>query len=85
MSLIETRGHQLFPVLDAGQTETVKRFASGPARAFAPGEVVFYVGQRHSAAWLVLKGSPGGNRSPVAARVRKAASRSRSTRRMCVP
>jgi thioredoxin reductase (NADPH) len=57
MSLIETRGRQLFPVLDAGQTETAKRFASGPARAFAPGEVVFDVGQRHAPAWLVLKGS----------------------------
>ena len=114
MSLIETRGHQLFPVLDAGQIETAKRFASGPARAFATGEIAFYVGQRPSPPWLVLGGSmwcvamvsivklrspafalgnsransatsPGGNRLPVAARVRKAASRYRSTRRMCVP
>jgi len=57
MSLIETRRDQLFPVLDAGQIETAKRFASSPARAFAPGEVVFYVGQRPSPAWLVLEGS----------------------------
>jgi thioredoxin reductase (NADPH) len=57
MSLIETRGHQLFPVLDASQIETAKRFASGPARHFAPGEVVFDVGQRQAPAWLVLKGS----------------------------
>ncbi len=57
MTLIDTRGHQLFPVLDAGQIETAKRFASGPARDFAPGEVVFDVGQRHAPAWLVLKGS----------------------------
>ncbi len=57
MSLIETRGRQLFPVLDAGQIETAKRFASGPARAFAPGEAVFDVGERHAPAWLVLKGS----------------------------
>jgi thioredoxin reductase (NADPH) len=34
MTLIETRGPQLFPVLDAGQIETAKRFASGPARDF---------------------------------------------------
>jgi len=57
MSLVETRAHQLFPVLDAGQIETAKRFASGPARDFAPGEIVFDVGERHAPAWLVLKGS----------------------------
>ena len=44
MTLIETRGHQMFPVLDAGQIETAKRFASGPARRFAPGETVFDCG-----------------------------------------
>ena len=57
MSLLETRRHQLFPVLDAVQTETAKRFASGPARDFAPGEALFDVGQRDAPAWLVLKGS----------------------------
>jgi thioredoxin reductase (NADPH) len=57
MSLIETRGHQLFPVLDAGQIETAKRFASGPAANFPPGELVFGVGQRNVPAWLVLRGS----------------------------
>ncbi|HXW21396.1 MAG TPA: FAD-dependent oxidoreductase, partial [Rhodomicrobium sp.] len=57
MSQIQTRGHQLFPVLDAGQIETAKRFASGPAKDFAPGEVMFDVGQRHVPMWLVLKGS----------------------------
>jgi hypothetical protein len=115
MSLIETRGPQLFPVLDAGQIETAKRFASGPARHFAPGEVVFGVGQRQAPAWLVLRGSievarrdglnreaaipamasansrarsassPDGNRLRLAALGRKAAPRSRSTRRTCVP
>ncbi len=35
MSLIDTRGHQMFPVLDDGQIETAKRFASGPARQFS--------------------------------------------------
>ena len=57
MSLIKTRSHQLFPVLDANQIETARRFASGAARAFAPGEVVFDVGQRDVPMWLVLKGS----------------------------
>src|SRR6478735_6952111 len=57
MTVIETRGHQLFPVLDAGQIKTAKRFASGPARNFAPGEVVFDVGERDAPVWLVLKGS----------------------------
>ena len=36
MSLIDTRGHQMFPVLDAAQTETAKRFASGTARDHDP-------------------------------------------------
>jgi len=57
MSTISTRGHQMFPVLDGGQIETAKRFASGPARQFSPGEVVFDVGQRNAPTWLVLKGS----------------------------
>jgi thioredoxin reductase (NADPH) len=57
MSLIETRHHQMFPVFDRAQIETAKRFASGPARNFAPGEVVFEAGERNAPAWLVLKGS----------------------------
>ena len=57
MSIIETRREQIFPVLDAAQIETAKRFASGPERVFAPGEVVFDVGERNAPAWLVLKGS----------------------------
>jgi len=57
MSITETRREQIFPVLDAAQIETAKRFASGPERAFAPGEVVFDVGERNAPAWLVLKGS----------------------------
>ena len=57
MSVIETRSHQMFPVLDAGQVETAKRFASGPARDFAPGESVFDAGVANAPAWLVLKGS----------------------------
>jgi thioredoxin reductase (NADPH) len=57
MSLVETRRHQMFPVLDIAQIETAKRFASGEARSFAPGEVVFGVGERQAPAWLVLTGS----------------------------
>src|SRR5262249_4234365 len=57
MSIVEARRYQLFPVLDAAEIETAKRFASGPARNFAPGEVVFEVGERQAPVWLVLKGS----------------------------
>jgi thioredoxin reductase (NADPH) len=57
MSVIQTRSHQMFPVLDAGQVETAKRFASGPPRDFAPGESVFDAGVANAPAWLVLKGS----------------------------
>jgi thioredoxin reductase (NADPH) len=56
-SLAETRRHQLYPVLDAAQIETARRFASGPARDFTPGEVVFTAGERQVPSWLVLKGS----------------------------
>src|SRR6478752_867049 len=57
VSVIKTRGHQLFPVLDASQIDMAKRFASGPAHDFAPGEIVYDVGERNVPAWLVLKGS----------------------------
>ncbi len=57
MNLPGSRDHQLFPVLGAGQIETAKRFASGPARDFAAGEYVFRAGERQVPAWLVLKGS----------------------------
>ena len=57
MSVVETRAHQLFPVLDAAQVDTAKRFASGPARDFAPGEIVYDVGDRNVPVWLVIRGS----------------------------
>jgi thioredoxin reductase (NADPH) len=57
MRLSETRRHQMFPVLDLAQIETAKRFASGEARSFAPGEVVYDVAERQVPAWLVLEGS----------------------------
>jgi thioredoxin reductase (NADPH) len=57
MSSIDARRDQVFPVLTGPQIETAKRFASGAAKRFAPGEVLFDVGERHAAAWLVLEGS----------------------------
>ena len=36
MTLVETRSDQMFPVLDAAQIETAKRFASGAARISLP-------------------------------------------------
>ena len=47
----------MFPVLQPLQIEAAKRFASGPARAFAPGETVFDVGESHVPAWLLLEGT----------------------------
>ena len=57
MTFIDTRRDQMFPVLDAAQIATAKRFASGAARNFAPGEVVYDVGERHAPTWLVLAGA----------------------------
>ena len=56
MSVFATRQHQMFPVLDAVQIETASRFASGPARHFAPGETVYAVGEQGAPAGLVLEG-----------------------------
>jgi len=57
MSTQEQRGYQMFPVLDAARVETALRFASGPERQFAPGEIVYDHGQRDAPSWLVLSGS----------------------------
>lgn len=57
MALIDTRHHQMYPALDAAQLATARRFASGPARRFAPGEEVFAVGEHPAPVWLVLEGS----------------------------
>jgi thioredoxin reductase (NADPH) len=57
MSLAETRRDQINPTFDLAQIQAAKRFASGPARAFAPGEVVFEIGGQNVPAWLVLEGS----------------------------
>jgi thioredoxin reductase (NADPH) len=57
MSTQEQRGYQMFPVLDAARVETALRFASGPERQFAPGEIVYDHGQWDTPSWLVLSGS----------------------------
>jgi thioredoxin reductase (NADPH) len=57
MSLAESRGPQMFPVFGAAQIATMRRFASGPPRRFAPGEMVYDVGMRDMPAWLVLAGT----------------------------
>jgi thioredoxin reductase (NADPH) len=57
MSLVDTRRAQMFPELTGVQIETARRFASGGPRRFAPGEIVFGVGDRQAPSWLVLDGS----------------------------
>ncbi len=57
MSIIGTREHQMFPVFDAAQLETAKRFASGPERRFDPGTMVYNIGEQGAPAWLVLGGA----------------------------
>jgi thioredoxin reductase (NADPH) len=56
MSTLESRNDQMFPVLDAAQLETARRFASGPAKTFAANEIVYAIGERGAPAWLVLEG-----------------------------
>ncbi|CAO3409076.1 FAD-dependent oxidoreductase [Azospirillum largimobile] len=56
MSLIDTRKHQMLPTLNAGQLETVRRFAGSNSRRFGPGEAVFGVGDRRPPTWFVLQG-----------------------------
>jgi thioredoxin reductase (NADPH) len=63
MALIDTRRHQMYPVLSAAQIAVANRFASGEPRRFAPGELMFDVGERHAPSWLVLEGSIAVSRS----------------------
>lgn len=56
MTIRTTRQHQMFPVLNPAQVETARRFASGPERRFAPGEVVYAIGEQGVPSWLVLNG-----------------------------
>ena len=57
MGIIEERAAQAFPVLDKAQIEVATRFASGPAKRFAPGEQIYDIGSLGAPAWLVLEGS----------------------------
>jgi thioredoxin reductase (NADPH) len=57
LALIDTRRDQMFPTLSPGQIEVARRFASGEPRIFAPGEVVFDIGQKGVPALLVLDGA----------------------------
>ncbi len=57
MSDLGARDHQMFPVLNAEQLQTAKRFASGPACVFSAGEQVYAIGEQGVAAWLVLEGT----------------------------
>jgi thioredoxin reductase (NADPH) len=57
MTEIADRYDQMFPVLDAQQLKAAKRFASGPARHFTPGELIYDVGVRNAPAWFVVEGT----------------------------
>ena len=57
MSTLDTRQLQMFPVLTAAQIEAAKRFASGPRRHFAAGEMIYRIGEQKVPAWLVLEGT----------------------------
>jgi len=57
MSLIDERRHQMFPVLNRVQMETMKRFASGPEHRFEPGACVYDIGEVGCPTWLVLEGT----------------------------
>lgn len=57
MSTREQRGYQMFPVLNVARLETALRFASGPERHSAPGEILYDHGQQGVPSWLVLSGS----------------------------
>ena len=56
MSTIDTRRDQMFPAFDADQIATARRFASGPAIAFAPDAPMYEVGEMHATVWLVIEG-----------------------------
>ncbi len=58
---LESRRYQMFPVLSAAQVQMARRFASGGPHTFAPGEVVYQIGDRNAlkhgwsfpAAWML--------------------------------
>ena len=54
--LLEKRLDQIVPTLSPAQIKFALRFASGPARRFAPGERLLDVGDRNTTVWLVIEG-----------------------------
>jgi thioredoxin reductase (NADPH) len=56
MSGMANREYQMFPVLDAGQIEIARRFASGPPQKFAADEQIYGIGEQHAPSWLVIEG-----------------------------
>ena len=52
----ETRLGQLYPTLTAQQVAAARRFAAGPPVNFAPGAIMFAIGERNAPAFLVLSG-----------------------------
>lgn len=57
MSTTDPREHQRFPILDAAQIATARRFASGPEARFAPRQTLYEIGDHDAPAWLVLEGA----------------------------
>lgn len=57
MKTMSTRAHQMFPVLNAAQMESARRFASGPEQKFAAGEHLYRIGEQNAPSWLVVTGT----------------------------
>jgi thioredoxin reductase (NADPH) len=65
-SLLETRGHQMFPILAAAEVERLRRF--GEARRYAPGEPILRIGEAGHGLALILSGKAAVTRGDGAAR-----------------
>lgn len=53
----DSRHYQIYPVLSPAQIDSARRFASAEPVQFAPGEIIYAVGARGAAMWLILEGS----------------------------
>ena len=56
MSIAETRREQMFPCFTDAQIAAAGRFAPDGPRDFVPNEILFGLGTRETAAWLVIEG-----------------------------
>src|ERR1700730_16443530 len=56
MPTLATRARQAFPVLNQAQIATARGFAVTEERRFASAEVIYRVGDKNVAVWLVLEG-----------------------------